>query len=156
MSATAKVRTCLWFEQHGAEAAAFYCTLLPDSEVTGHFGQTPDGEPLVVDFTLGGAPYQILTGGPYQKQTEAVSISVMTEDQAETDRLWTALIADGGAESECGWLKDRWSVSWQIVPQQLMACLGGPDAAGAKRATDAMFTMKKIDIAAIEAAYKGQ
>lgn len=156
MSDNAKVRTCLWFVKDGAVAADFYCSLLPESEVTSRFGQTPDGEPLLVDFTLGGAPFQILTGGPYQKQTEAVSISVMTENQAETDRLWHALIADGGAESECGWLKDRWGVSWQIVPRQLMACLSGPDAAGAKRATDAMFTMKKIDIAAIEAAYKGQ
>lgn len=112
MNTDRKTRTCLWFESGGEEAARFYVTLLPDSRIESIYRRAPDQRPLVVDFTLGGAPYQILNGGPEVAQSAAVSISVVTEDQAETDRLWDALTADGGQEGRCAWLTDRWGVSW--------------------------------------------
>jgi predicted 3-demethylubiquinone-9 3-methyltransferase (glyoxalase superfamily) len=149
------ISTCLWLEKSGEDAAKLYVSLIPNSRIVSNFGQTQDGGPLVVDFELGGVPYQILTGGPHFKQSEAASIVVHTDDQAETDRLWDALTADGGAESQCGWLKDKFGVSWQIIPRALLKNLSGPDKAGAARAMDAMMKMKKIDIAAIEAAYNG-
>ncbi|MEL6168694.1 MAG: VOC family protein [Pseudomonadota bacterium] len=149
------VRTCLWFAKDGLEAASFYTNLIKGSRIDGTFGETEGGEPVVIDFTLGTTPYQILVGGPRFSLTEAVSISVTTPDQGETDRLWNALTSDGGEESMCGWLKDRWGVSWQIVPEALTRANFGPDAAGAKRAFEAMMTMTKIDIATIEAAYRG-
>lgn len=156
-----KISTVLWFEKGGAEAAKFYTSLIPNSRVVGEFsppmgdmGQ-PTGEPLVIDFELDGVPYQILNAGPHFKQTEAVSIMVQTEDQAETDRLWNALTADGGQESMCGWLKDKWGVSWQITPVALLRATTSDDRAAAKRAMDAMMKMRKIDIATIEAAFRG-
>ena len=157
-----KISTVLWFAKGGLEAAKFYTSLIPNSRIIGDYappmgddmGQ-PKGEPLVIDFDLGGVPYQILNAGPHFKQTEAVSIMVQTEDQAETDHLWNALTADGGEESQCGWLKDRWGVSWQITPRKLLEATSSSDRAAAKRAMDAMMTMRKIDIAAIEAAYRG-
>ncbi|MBX9458102.1 MAG: VOC family protein [Rhizobium sp.] len=156
-----KISTVLWFEKGGLEAARFYTSLIPNSRVVGDYtppmgdmGQPAD-EPLVVDFELGGVPYQILNGGPHFKQSEAVSIMVQTEDQAETDRLWNALTADGGQESMCGWLKDRWGLSWQITPSVLLRATSSSDRAAAKRAMDAMMKMRKIDIAAIEAAMRG-
>lgn len=156
-----KISTVLWFEKGGEAAAELYTSLIANSRITGRYtppmgdmGQ-PANEALVVDFELGGIPYQILNGGPHFKQSEAVSIMVQTEDQAETDRLWNALTADGGEESMCGWLKDRWGVSWQITPSILLRATSSGDRAAAKRAMDAMMTMRKIDIAAIEAAVAG-
>jgi predicted 3-demethylubiquinone-9 3-methyltransferase (glyoxalase superfamily) len=156
-----KVSTVLWFDKDGEAAAEFYVSLIPNSKITSRIfspmgeGPQPEGQALVIDFELDGVPYQILNAGSVFPQTEAVSIMVRTEDQAETDRLWTALIADGGRESACGWLKDRWGVSWQITPRLLMKAIADPDRAAAKRAMEAMMTMHKIDIAAIEAAHRG-
>lgn len=146
------VRTCLWFAEGGLEAAEFYVSLLPDSQIEGDVVRSPDTPPTLVDFTLAGVPFQILTGGPQFPQTEAASISVTTEDQAETDRLWDALLGGGGSESMCGWCKDRWGVSWQIIPRRLRALLAHPDRGAAERAMQAMLQMRRIDIAAIESA----
>ena len=156
MNAENKVRTCLWFEKGGEEAARFYVTLLSDSRIESSYRPDPDGPPLVLDFTLGGAPYQILNGGPEVSQSPAVSISVVTEDQAETDRLWSALITGGGKEGRCSWLTDRWGVSWQVVPRALIDSLMSDDQAAAGRAFQAMMGMNKIDIAQVEAAFRGQ
>lgn len=150
-----KVRTCLWFDGTAEAAARFYVTLIPGSRIEGMSGATSAGAPLLVDFVLAGVPYQALNGGPHFRASPAASIQVMTEDQAETDRLWGALTADGGQESMCAWCVDRFGLSWQVVPRQLVETVGGPDPAGARRATEAMLTMKKIDIAALEAAYAG-
>ena len=156
-----RISTVLWFEKGGEAAAKFYTSLIPDSRIISTVTPPmdehlpPSGEALVIDFELYGMPYQILNGGPHFKQSEAVSIMVQTDDQAETDRLWNALIADGGNESDCGWLKDRWGVSWQITPKMLLAAVSSDDRAAAGRAMKAMMTMKKIDIAAIEAAVRG-
>ena len=153
---THSIRTCLWFHDgRGREAAAFYCTLIPGSRVEATFDIAGDGTSWLIDFTLGGAPYQILDAGPMFTLTEAVSISVETDDQAETDRLWAALTANGGEESHCGWLKDRYGLSWQIVPVQLTQAMKDPDRAKAKRVFEAMMQMDKIDIAAIEKARRG-
>ena len=155
MSDNRKVRTCLWFDDKALRAAELYCTLLPDSR-TDHVGYYPEGqdmaEPgkvLMVEFTLSGTPYQALNGGRHFTLDEAVSISVATEDQAGTDRLWEALIADGGAESQCGSLKYRFGLSWQIVPKRVIELSGGPNA---EEFWPALMQMKKIDIAALEAA----
>ena len=150
MSST-RVHTCLWFERDGAEAVEFYCSLLPDSRVTSSYRPDPDGPPLTVEFTLCGVPYQVLDGGPMFPQSEAASIYVETADQAETDRLWEALTADGGAESHCGWLKDRWGVSWQIVPAEAIRLITGGDAP-AKAAMDALMQMRRIDLATLRQA----
>lgn len=149
-----KVRTCLWFEGNGREAAEFYVSLLPDSHIDEKFAAF-EKEPLVVEFTLAGAPMMTLNGGPMFKHTEAASISVLTEDQAETDKLWKAL-TDGGEESMCGWLKDRYGVSWQITPKRMVELLNNEDQASATRAREAMFKMKKINIADLEAAFLGE
>jgi len=156
MPNTPKVSTCLWYDGDAEEAAAFYTSLLPDSRITGTFRPSPDGPALMVEFTLGGTPFQALNGGPHYKFTEAASISVSTDDQAETDRLWAALTADGGSEGRCAWLKDRFGVSWQIVPKTLSRLLASSDRAAAGRAMEAMLAMRKIDIAALEAAYRGE
>lgn len=144
-----KVRTCLWFESGGREAAELYVSLLPNSFIEADGG-------LMVEFTLAGAPYSILNGGPHYKLSPAASISVSTVDQAETDRLWEALVAEGGEESRCGWLVDRFGVSWQIVPEVLPRLLGDPDREAAGRAQEAMLRMNKIDVAALEAAFAGR
>jgi predicted 3-demethylubiquinone-9 3-methyltransferase (glyoxalase superfamily) len=151
---TNSIRTCLWFEDgRGAEAATFYCSLIPGSRVERVFnGDSGQGTFSVIDFTLGGVPYQILDAGPYFKLTEAVSISVETPDQAESDRLWYALIADGGNESMCGWLKDKYGVSWQVFPKRLTELTTHADKAISGPAMAEMMKQKKIDIAAIEAA----
>lgn len=149
-----KVRTCWWFNGKALEAARHYVSLLPDSRLEGDV--TPaSGEPLVVEFTLAGAPMMILNGGPHYAQTPAASISVLTEDQAETDRLWAALLEGGGKESQCGWLSDRFGVSWQIVPRRLPELLSSPDREAAGRVQAAMMQMIKLDIAALEAAARG-
>ena len=148
-----KVRTCLWFDGDAKAAAAFYVTLLPESRIDAVIRPDPDGPALVVEFTLAGAPFMLLSAGDMYTLTPAVSISVTTADQIETDRLWHALIADGGEPSRCGWLTDRFGVSWQIVPAALMRMQASPDRAAASRAREAMYKMRKIDIAALEAAF---
>lgn len=150
-----KVRTCLWFHTRGVEAAEFYVSLLPDSRIDGVMDHGVPDDPMVVEYTLAGAPMMHLTAGPHQTLTPAASISVLTKDQAETDRLWNTLLANGGQESRCGWLADRYGVSWQIVPERLIELQRVPDKAAAGRARDAMLKMQKIDIAVIEAAAKG-
>lgn len=152
MEFTAKVRTCLWFDGRGREAAEFYVSLLPDSAIETPCRPAPD-PPLVVEFTLAGAPYMILDGGPLYRHTPAASISVLTKDQEETDRLWAALTADGGQESRCGWLVDRFGVSWQIVPEALVRMLNADDREAAGRAQSAMMEMRKLDVATLEAAF---
>lgn len=151
---SSSIRTCLWFRDgRGREAAEFYCSLIPGSRVERTFsGDAGNGPFSVIDFSLGGVPYQILDAGPHFTLTEAVSISVETADQAETDRLWTALTADGGEESICGWLKDRYGVSWQIFPRRLTELTMNADKNVSAKAMAAMMKQKKIDIAAIEAA----
>lgn len=156
MEFKSKVRTCFWFEKGGHDAARFYVSLLPDSEIEAvHENGQPD-DPMVVEFTLAGAPMMILTAGPHHQLSPATSISVLTEDQDETDRLWSALLADGGEEGMCGWLVDRFGVSWQIVPKAMPQLLGFEDRAGAERAMQAMMQMKKIDIAGLERAHEGE
>jgi len=150
---SAKVRTCLWFDGRAEEAAAYYVSLLPGSAVQDVFRPAPDGPALVVDFSLAGTPYQALNGGPQFTFTEAASISVLTRDQAETDRLWDALVDGGGEESMCGWCKDRYGLSWQIVPEPVTRMLSDSDAEAAGRAMQALMSMRRIDIAAIEAAF---
>ncbi len=150
-----KVRVCLWFRKGGVEAAKYYVSLLPDSRIDGVFEHGNRADPMVVEFTLGGVPMMILTGGDMYKLTPAASISVLTKDQAETDRLWSALLDGGGQESMCGWLEDRYGVAWQIVPEILPALINHKDRAAGQRAQAAMMQMRKIDIAALEAAFAG-
>lgn len=153
---TSCIRTCLWFRDgRGREAAEFYCSLIPGSRVATVFvGDNGYGSFSVIDFSLGGVPYQILDAGPHFTLTEAVSISVATVDQDETDRLWAALTADGGEESHCGWLKDRYGVSWQVYPKRLTELTTNADKNVSAKAMAAMMKQMKIDIAAIEAAVR--
>ena len=146
MSISSSVSVCLWYDGNAEEAARFYTSLIPNSEVTSI-------SPVMVTFKLDGVPFQALNGGPQFKPTEAASIVVSTKNQEDTDSLWSALIADGGSEGRCAWLKDRFGVSWQIVPQILPKLLGASDRQAADRALQAMFKMSKIDIKALEAAF---
>lgn len=159
MPDTPRIATCLWFGGNAEEAAAFYVSLLPGSRVTNVFRAGPGGPAILVEFVLGGTPFQALNGAPQSPPqfppSEFASISVLTADQAETDRLWAALTADGGSESQCAWLKDRFGVSWQIVPEPMTRMLQSDDLPAAARAMQAMFGMRKIDIAAMERAYRG-
>jgi predicted 3-demethylubiquinone-9 3-methyltransferase (glyoxalase superfamily) len=157
-----KMITCLWFDGKAREAAEFYAATFPNS----HVGKVsasptdtpsgPEGQELVVEFTVFGHHFMGLNAGPAFKPNEAVSHVIITDDQAETDRLWNAIVSNGGQESMCGWCKDRWGFSWQITPRALLAANLDPDRAAAKRAMNAMMTMRKIDIAAIEAARAGK
>lgn len=151
-----KVRPCFWFQAGGLKAAEFYVSLLPDSRIDAVFEHGVPQDPMVVEFTLAGAPMMILTGGPMYKLTPAASISVLTKDQAETDRVWAALLEGGGQESMCGWLEDKYGVSWQIVPEILPRLIGDEDRDAGRRAQQAMLQMRKIDIAKIKAAFAGQ
>jgi len=158
-----KITTCLWFDHGKArEAAEFYASIFPNSHVgspnkaASDFPGGKQGDELTVEFTLLGQSFVGLNGGPMFTPNEAVSFQVFTDDQEETDRYWNAIVDNGGAESACGWCKDRWGFSWQIVPRALMAGMGDPDPAVAKRVMDAMMQMKKIDIAAIERARAGE
>lgn len=154
---THSIRTCLWFpDGRGREAAQFYCSLIPGSRVESIFDISGDGGSWIIDFSLGGVPYQILDAGPMFTLSEAVSISVETDDQSETDRLWAALTANGGEESHCGWLKDRYGVSWQIFPRRLTELTLRADKTVSAKAIAAMMKQKKIDIAEIEAAVLAQ
>ncbi len=153
MTERCKVRTCFWFARRGIDAARFYVSFLPDSRIDAVFDHGRPDDPMIVAFTLADAPMMILTGGAMFEHSPAASISVLTKDQAETDRLWSALLADGGKESLCGWLTDRFGVSWQIVPEVLPRLSNDPDTVAASRARAAMMRMRKIDIAALEAAF---
>ena len=150
-----RVKTCLWFEKGGEEAAAFYVSLIPNSEIVGQFSRSPGEPPLLIEFTLDGMVYQILNGGPQFKLNEAASIVVMTPDQAETDRLWAALSAGSGEAGPCGWVKDRFGVWWQIVPEALPRLLCSPESGASARVMAAMMAMSKIDIAGLERAAAG-
>ena len=156
MNERPKLRTCLWFDNQGEEAAQFYVSLLPDSHIEKVYQPDPEAPALVVEFTLAGAPYMVLNGGPYYKLNPAASISVLTKDQVETDQLWEALTADGGSPSQCGWLIDKFGLSWQIIPDALPRLMGSDDKAAAQRAHNAMMKMGKIDIAALESAFNGE
>jgi len=157
---TPKNTICLWFDKDAEDAARFYAATFPDSEVgavfraPGDFPGGKKGDVLTVEFTVLGIPCLGLNGGPVFKQSEAFSFQVATDDQAETDRYWNAIVGNGGQESACGWCKDRWGLSWQITPRVLTDALaaGGDEA---KRAFEAMMTMTKIDVAGIEKARRG-
>ena len=151
---------CLWFDKDAESAANFYAATFPDSKLTNVFRAPNDfpsgkkGDVLTVEFTICGIPCVGLNGGPVFKQSEAFSFQISTDNQEETDRYWNAIVGNGGQESECGWCKDRWGVSWQITPRTLIEAFAA-GGAEAKRAFDAMMTMKKIDVAAIDAARRG-
>lgn len=149
-----RVSTCLWFDANAEEAARFYTALLEDSRITA-ISRQPDGRALMVEFELGGVPFQALNGGPHYQLSPACSISVACETQAEIDRLWSALLDGGGVESQCGWLEDRFGLSWQIVPRALGNMMTDPDPARVGRVVAAFMPMKKLDLAALEAAYRG-
>jgi len=152
---------CLWFDGDAVDAARFYAKTFPDSQVGAIFyapGDSPSGkrgEVLTVEFTVMGIPCLGLNGGTTFKHSEAFSFQVATDDQAETDRLWSAIVDHGGQASACGWCKDAWGLSWQITPRALITAINDPNPSAAKRAFDAMMQMTKIDVAAIEAARVG-
>jgi predicted 3-demethylubiquinone-9 3-methyltransferase (glyoxalase superfamily) len=156
-----KIAPCLWFDGDAEEAATFYTSILPDSRIdrvnpaAADTPSGPQGSVLSVDFTLAGQQFMGLNGGPDFQFNEAISFSIDCEDQAEVDRLWDALVEGGGEHSVCGWVKDRYGVSWQVIPRKLPELLNGPDPQGAARAMKAMLQMTKIDVAKIEEAYKG-
>lgn len=160
MNTIPKNTICLWFDKGAEEAAAFYASTFPDSKVINIFHAPSDfpdgkkGDVLTVEFTVCGIPCMGLNGGPAFKQSEAFSFQIATEDQEETDKYWGAIVSNGGSESDCGWCKDKWGVSWQITPRTLTEALasGGDEA---KRAFDAMMTMQKIDVTAIDKARRG-
>ena len=158
---TSKNTICLWYDGGAVDAANFYAKTFPDSAVGTVFrapGDYPDGKQgdvLTVEFTVAGIPCIGLNGGPIFKHNESFSFQIATDDQAETDRLWNAIVSNSGQESECGWCKDKWGLSWQITPRALTDGIADPDPKVAKRVFDAMMTMRKIDIASIEAARRG-
>ena len=152
---------CLWFDGRALEAAEFYVSLFPDSHIDRILRSSIDtpgakkGAPLLIEFTLAGKPHQALNGGPHDPFNDAISLSVLCGDQAEVDRLWDALTADGGKPIQCSWLKDKFGVAWQIVPEALARALYDKDSVKAKRVMEAMIQMVKIDVAGLQAAYNG-
>ncbi len=152
------IKTFLWFDRDAEAAATFYTALFPDSRVDsvhrapGDYPAGSAGDVLTVEFTVLGRPFVAMNGGPGHPFTDAISLTVETEDQAETDRYWDAMTAEGGAEIMCGWCRDRWGLSWQITPRALLDGMADPDPAAAKRVFEAMMGMVRIDVAAIEAA----
>ena len=156
-----KNTVCLWFDKNALEAAQFYAATFPDSEVKavheapGDYPAGKEGEVLTVEFTVMGIPCLGLNGGPGITHNQAFSFQVATEDQAETDRLWNAIVGSGGQANVCGWCQDKWGISWQITPRVLSEAIVDPDRAAAKRAFEAMMEMGKIDVAKIEAARRG-
>ena len=151
------IAPCLWFNGQAEAAAQFYTAIFPDARITaisryGAGAHFPAGTALMVEFTLAGQRFQALNGGPNFTHSAAMSLSIVARDAAEVDHYWNALSADGGSEGQCGWLTDRFGVSWQVVPQGLGELLGGPDAARSRRAMQAMLKMKKLDLAAMRAA----
>ncbi|PJI36409.1 hypothetical protein CU318_02440 [Acinetobacter pseudolwoffii] len=157
----AKNTICLWYDNDAEAAARFYAETFPDSSIgainlaPGDYPSGKEGDVITVDFRVLGISCIGLNGGPAFQHNEAFSFQVATEDQKETDRYWNAIVGNGGQESECGWCKDKWGISWQITPIVLIQAVTSSDRAAAKRAFDAMMTMKKIDISAIEAAFRG-
>jgi predicted 3-demethylubiquinone-9 3-methyltransferase (glyoxalase superfamily) len=162
MTLKQKITPCLWFESNALEAAEFYTSVFPNSEIVSVHKSRADtpgnkaGSVLLVVFKLSGQSYQALNGGPHDKFNDAVSLSVDCEDQAEVDRLWTALTAGGGKPVQCGWLKDKFGLSWQIVPKRLPELMSDPNPEKGKRVMQAMMQMVKIDIAKLEAAADGR
>ncbi len=162
MAEIGKATLCLMFDKEAQEAAEFYAATFPETSVDkivhapSDNPATAEGEVLVVEFTLMGMPCIGVNGGPHFKHSEAFSVQVATEDQEETDRLWNAIVRNGGQEGDCGWCKDHWGVSWQITPRALSLAMSGDDPGAARRAFEAMMTMQKIDVAAIEAACRGE
>ena len=156
-----KILPCLWFDKNAEEAAKFYAATFPESHITAVHRAPSDypsgkaGDVLTVEFTVLGQRFLGLNGGPAFTFDEAISFQVFTDTQEETDRYWNAIVGGGGQESQCGWCKDRFGLSWQIVPRALMEAMTDPDTAAARRAMEAMMTMRKIDIAGIEAARAG-
>jgi 2-polyprenyl-6-hydroxyphenyl methylase/3-demethylubiquinone-9 3-methyltransferase len=152
---------CLWYDRDARDAAKFYAETFPDSKVTavhhapGDYPAGQEGDVLTVEFTVAGIPCLGLNGGPGIQHSNAFSFQIATDDQAETDRLWNAIVNNGGRENACGWCQDKWGLSWQITPRVLTAAFTDPDRVAAKRAFEAMMTMTKIDIARIEAAWRG-
>jgi predicted 3-demethylubiquinone-9 3-methyltransferase (glyoxalase superfamily) len=161
MAKPAKNTICLWYDGGAEEAAQFYAKTFPETSVGATHRAPSDnpsgkkGDVLTVEFNVMGIPCIGLNGGPQFKHSEAFSFQVATADQAETDRYWNAIVGNGGEESMCGWCKDKWGISWQITPLALTKAFTGSDPAAAKRAFEAMMKMKKIDVAAIEAAVRG-
>lgn len=158
---TAKNTVCLWYQGDALDAAQFYAQTFPDSSVgavhraPGDYPDGKQGDVLLVEFNVAGVPCIGLNGGPHFQHNESFSFQIATDDQAETDRLWQAIVSHGGQESACGWCKDHWGISWQITPRMLTQALADPDRAASKRVFDAMMGMTKIDIAVLEAARKG-
>lgn len=156
-----ELTTCLWFNGNAREAATFYTSIFPDSEMADNWIAPTDtpgnkvGEEIVVNFKIFGRPFIGLNGGPQFTFSEAFSLQIPCKDQAEIDKYWSLLIADGGQESQCGWLKDRFGFSWQVISPEMNKYLGGPDPEGAKRATEAMMGMNKINLEAMRLAYHG-
>jgi predicted 3-demethylubiquinone-9 3-methyltransferase (glyoxalase superfamily) len=156
-----RIAACLWFDGRAREAAEFYAATFPDSHVDARLLAPTDypagkqGDELTVEFTVLGMPFVGLNGGPHFSFNEAVSFQVYTESQEETDRYWNAIVANGGQESQCGWCKDRFGLSWQIVPRVLLDAIADPDRAAAKRAMNVMMDMGKINIAAVQRARAG-
>jgi len=156
-----ELTTCLWFNGQAREAANFYTSIFPNSSVADNWIAPTDtpgnkqGEEIVVNFTIFGRPFVGLNGGPQFPHSEAISFQIPCTDQAEIDQYWAILTADGGQESQCGWLKDKFGISWQVTSPEMLTYLAGSDAAGSQRATQAMLQMKKIDLATMKKAYEG-